>query len=124
VIIYHITHEDFWKTAQASGVYLTDSLAKEGFIHCSTQPQILNTARRYYPGQKDLVLLCINPQKVLSEIRYENLLGGIDQFPHVYGNINLDAIIRVVQFPPSERGDFQFPESLLDLLDKSVLNQS
>jgi len=42
------------------------------------------------------VALCINPQKLNAELRYENLLGGEAQFPHLYGPLNLDAVLEVL----------------------------
>ncbi len=34
------------------------------------------------------------------------------RFPHIYGPINLDAVIQVLDFEPDENGDFTLPTSL------------
>ena len=110
-IIYHITHAAAWADAQARGSYTADSLASEGFIHCSDPAQIVATANRYYPGQHGLLLLAIAPARVTAEIRFENLTGGSELFPHIYGPLNLDAVTAVLPFDPGPNGTFtQLPE--------------
>ena len=75
-VIYHIATRADWAAAKAAGAYTADSLASEGFIHCSTAGQVIATANRIFRGQRDLVLLDIDSARVEPEIRYENLEGG------------------------------------------------
>jgi len=75
-IIYHITSKTDWAAARAANSYAADSLASEGFIHCSTAEQVIATANRIFRGRRDLVLLSIDSDRVKPEIRYENLEGG------------------------------------------------
>ena len=111
-MIYHITPENNWHTAQQEGAYRADSLASEGFIHCSTARQVQRTANRFYRGKPGLLLLCINDQLVRSKIRYENLEGGSDLFPHIYGPLNLDAVAQALPFQPQADGTFILPEEV------------
>ena len=53
--IYHITTAAAWDKAQVEGAYTADSLAIEGFIHCSTADQVAGVLDRYYKGQTGLV---------------------------------------------------------------------
>jgi uncharacterized protein (DUF952 family) len=105
-VIYHISHPAAWTEAQTQGTYTADSLASEGFIHCSTPAQIVDTANRYYSGQHGLLLLAIAPARVQSEIRFENLGGGSLLFPHIYGPLNLDAVLAALPFEPDSDGRF------------------
>ncbi|MDD5367663.1 MAG: DUF952 domain-containing protein [Anaerolineaceae bacterium] len=98
-LIYHITSSDAWHAAQAAGVYRVDSLDSEGFIHTSLAGQVGATASRYYQGRKDLILLVIDENRVKSEVRYELAAIG-EVFPHIYGPLNLDAVVRVLDFNP------------------------
>jgi uncharacterized protein (DUF952 family) len=109
--IYHITSLSAWQQAQAAGQYTADSLASQGFIHCSTREQVLATAGRFYAGQDGLVLLCIDAQRIAVPLRYENLEGGEALFPHIYGPLELAAVEAVLPFPPNPDGSFSFPES-------------
>lgn len=100
--IFHITSEEAWANAQARGVYDADSLAAEGFIHCSDLHQVTWVAARRFCGRADLVLLHIDPRRLQAEVRYENLEGGQELFPHVYGSIPLEAVFDVTKCCPPE----------------------
>jgi uncharacterized protein (DUF952 family) len=93
--ILHITTLARWTEAQTQGSYTADSLAAEGFIHCSDPHQVRWVARQRFRGRTDLVLLHIDTSKLGAEIRYENLEGGTQMFPHVYGPIPYNAVIDV-----------------------------
>ena len=93
-IIYHITSVSEWKLAQSKGEYEPQAFAAEGFIHCSYVHQLEKVVQRFFKGQKDLVVLEINPAVLRCEVIEENLEGGTELFPHVYGKLPLDAIIK------------------------------
>jgi len=93
------------------GIYRSKSLDQEGFIHCSQPEQILEVANRYYQGTPDTVLLWIIPDRLTSEIRWESTDGA--QFPHIYGPINLDALISITDLKPDVDGTYRvikFPD--------------
>jgi len=70
-IIFHITTNKAWELAIKDGKYISATLKKEGFIHCSKLHQLTRVASAGFAGQHNLVLLCINSKKLKSEIRYE-----------------------------------------------------
>ncbi|MEM1098360.1 MAG: DUF952 domain-containing protein [Planctomycetota bacterium] len=111
-LILHITTRDAWNQARASGSYEAPSLATEGFIHLSTPSQVVEVANRLFVGQTDLVLLCVDRSRVTHDIRDENCEGGSEMYPHVYGPLNLDAVIDVVAFLPETNGRFHLPDGL------------
>ncbi len=120
-MILHLTTCKEWAKAQKDGEYSAPSLMSDGFIHCSTLKQIANTANTFFKGQNGLVVLCIDENKLKSKCRYENPAGGgtYDQsvgnlFPHVYGPINISAVIKVVNFPTNKNGSFTLPKELLN----------
>ncbi len=117
--ILHVTSRKAWIDATRAGQYSAPSLEQDGFIHASTLKQVLPVASRYYKGQSGLLLLEIDPARLTSELKWEPPTGGPlpgvpegDAFPHIYGPINLDAVIQVVDFQPDENGDFTLPNSL------------
>ena len=114
-LICHITQRTNWERATAEGRYMADTLHSQGFIHCSTPQQVIPVANFLFRGKADLVLLGIDESLVQSNIRYENLEGGTKLFPHIYGLLNLDAIIRVMDFPPREDGTFELPGEVEEL---------
>lgn len=109
MIIYHISNQIEWDQARSAGSYRADSLASEGFIHCSTREQILPAGVRFYKGRQDILLLAIETDLLASAVKYENLEGGENLFPHIYGPLNLDAVRATTPFPPNPDGTFDFP---------------
>ena len=91
--IYHITTALAWEKAQLEGAYTADSLATEGFIHCSTTDQVAGVLDRYYKGQTALVKLTIDKSKVTSPLIFELATSINEVFPHTHGPINLSAIV-------------------------------
>jgi 2-C-methyl-D-erythritol 4-phosphate cytidylyltransferase len=106
--ILHITRRGNWEQAKSVRLYRGDTLDSEGFIHCSTENQVLTVANTSFRGQRDLVLLCIDLDKVGSEVRFEGPSAD-ELFPHIYGPLNLDAIFNVLDFEPGKDGKFQLP---------------
>ncbi len=112
-MILHATIREAWVAAQKNGRFEADSLAGQGFIHCSKVDQILRVANMLYRGQKGMVLLVIDPLRLVSTLRWEpgeDLREAL--FPHVYGPINLDAVVEVLDFEPGPNGLFSLPVKL------------
>lgn len=109
-IIFHITRRQDWEQALIKGVYRALSLATEGFIHCSTDEQVVGVANRFYRGQTDLVLLSIDVQRIQSPIKYEAPAEAPDsseRFPHIYGPLHTDAVVNITPLLPDEQGQFK-----------------
>ena len=96
-IIYHVTTQKEWAIAQVSGYYKASSLAIEGFIHCSTAEQVNGVLERYFKDQTNLIKLVIDTTKLTHELKYELAPSINEYFPHVYGEINIDAVIDIVE---------------------------
>ena len=95
MIIYHITPLNTWREALESGAYSADSLEKDGFIHCCTKDQTDGILKTWFQGESDLVLLEIDQTLLSAEVKYEDSHGSGELFPHIYGPLNLDAVMRV-----------------------------
>ena len=106
-MILHITSRAEWGEAQVRGEYIAPSLETEGFIHCSTEKQVVHVANAFYRGRNDLVLLHIDEAKLKPELKWEPPAGkpalGISDsvsFPHIFGPINLTAVASIMDFVP------------------------
>jgi uncharacterized protein (DUF952 family) len=118
-MIFHITSRAEWDKAQQHGYYRAEGFAMEGFIHCSTLAQVLPVANNFYKGQSGLILLEIEPTLLSAELKWEPPTGGApppgvaagDMFPHVYGPINVDAVVRVIDLTSKPDGTFDLPSS-------------
>jgi uncharacterized protein (DUF952 family) len=107
-MLLHITSNAEWAVARDGDRYEAPSLSDEGFIHCSTPEQIVATANRFYARRQDLVVLVVDPERLSAEVRFENTVGGEELFPHVYGAIDVMAVIRVHRWIPVP-GEFSAP---------------
>lgn len=110
--IYHITSTAEAEEARRAGNYSPPTLADEGFIHCSYLNQVTDVAARYYRGQADLTLLEIDRAMLPCRVVDENLLGGEELFPHIYGRLPMAAVVCTHQFPCNADGCFELPPAL------------
>ena len=110
-IIYHLAGRAEWEAGAASlqyraGEYRPCSLAEEGFIHCSEdEAQMLRVANRLFDGRTDLVVLDLNVDALTSPLKREPSRSG-EIYPHIYGPINIDAVVRVRRLLPDADGIF------------------
>jgi uncharacterized protein (DUF952 family) len=117
-MIYHITSRMAWNQARERGDYRAESLVTEGFIHCSTDEQVIPVAEKFYKGQEGLLLLVIEPGRLTSALKWEPPAEGApplgvregDLFPHIYGPINLEAVVRVFDLESAPDGKYNFPQ--------------
>ena len=94
-VIYHLTTPEAWTAAQVAGEYEAPSLADEGFIHCSAdEAQTLRVAERLYSGVTGLQVLDVDVIRLNAEVKREPSRSG-EIYPHIYGKINLDAVVRI-----------------------------
>lgn len=110
--ILHITPATEWEKAKKQGAYTAPSLDKAGFIHCSLNHQIPPVANYNFKGQRGLLILVIDESKLNSKVKYEDLYNEGQDYPHIYGPLNLDAVVKTVPFPPKTDGTFDLPEEL------------
>ena len=120
-MIYHITSRSDWEEAKRLGQYRAASLAAEGFIHCSARDQIRSVANNTFVGQSDLLILCIEKKLLDCELiceapahpdspsQPESKPG--ERFPHIYGALNIAAVVAVIEFRESASG-FALPPDM------------
>lgn len=110
--IYHIAERNRWESMNNGPFYAPEGLQREGFIHCSSASQVVPVANGLFQGRRGLVLLAIAPERVQAEIRWENLEGGTERFPHLYGPLNRDAVAGIWEFQPGPDGLFVMPQGV------------
>ena len=104
-IILHACTKQDW-AMKSEGAYKASSLDSDKFIHCSEQETFLPVANLLWKGRNDLLLLFIDSDKVKSEIKYETDSQSGMVFPHIYGPLNLDSVIKVKELLPNSQGEF------------------
>ena len=108
--LYHIARRQDWLAAQATGSYAISTLGKTlgdvGFIHLSFAHQVKMVADYIYSNTADLVLLKIDPEKLIAEVKIENVNGTTERFPHLYGPLNVDAVSSIEKFQVAQDGKY------------------
>ena len=85
--------------------YLPVDYPQDGFIH-TTRPRerVAEIANRHRRGDpRPFLLLTIELDRVSAPWRYD---AAGDDFPHIYGPLNRDAVVDVRPFPRSSEGEF------------------
>lgn len=121
-IIMHITYRKEWEVSVSSKYYTPSSLNNEGYIHCSTIDQTEVTANLFFANQRNIVLLFINTNELESPLKFElsssaDHQNAGDLFPHIYGPLNVSAVIRVIDFLPNANGKFELPMEIRQFAD-------
>lgn len=114
-LIYHIATRADWERALPGGPggeyaisTIGRTLAEEGFIHASSASQVTGVANRYYRDVRgDLLLLAIDPERVRADVRWDEVPGSPLPFPHIYGPLNVDAVVSARPIAPGPDGTYR-----------------
>lgn len=105
-ILFHLMPREEWERAKVASRYAPPSLELEGFIHCSGSPEVaLEVGNRYYrdtPG--NFIVLLLDQARIAAPVQWDAVRDTT--FPHIYGELNLDAVIDVIDFPRDPNGAF------------------
>ena len=94
MIIYHVVLPEVWEHFRTRPSYQAESLQTEGFIHCSYPNQLDGVLERYYKGKDRVLVLHIETEKLKSKLVEEPSTGG-EVYPHIYGRLNHNAVLKV-----------------------------
>jgi glutathione S-transferase len=98
-VIHHLVERHVWESAVAAGSYPWSTrgltLDQEGFVHASFAHQVPGTAERFYADVADLLLLTIDESLLTSPLVVEQINGAPEPFPHIYGPLDISAVIEV-----------------------------
>lgn len=108
-VIYKICSIPLWRAAERAGVFRGSEVdRRDGFIHFSSAAQVVETAGKHFTGQSGLLLVRIDSAKLGDRLKWEPSRGGA-LFPHLYGDLNLSAVISVEPLPLGPDGRHVFP---------------
>jgi uncharacterized protein (DUF952 family) len=111
-LVYKICPEATLQEARRCGRF--DGSADDrcdGFIHLSAGHQVPGTLAKYFAGQRDLVLLTLDPKRLGDRLLWEKSRGG-ELFPHLYGPLDLAHVISVEPLALQEDGSHRLPEGI------------
>jgi len=111
-LIYKICPEALWRAAEESGRFDGAPIdLADGFIHFSTRGQVRETAARHFAGQDRLLLVAVDPDALVGDLRWEPSRGG-ELFPHLYSPLPMSAVRKIAPLPLDGRGGHIFPAGI------------
>lgn len=101
---YHIVPREVWD-ALGDADYAPYSLREEGFIHTTDgMDNMVVTANKHYRDDpRPYYILTVDLDKLNSRWQYDDPQRI---YPHIYGPINRDAVIKVAGMPREADGTF------------------
>ncbi len=108
-VLLHLCGQQDWHAARSGGELCPESLGEVGFVHLSTPEQVHLPANRLFAGRTDLVLLHIDPDRLVSPVRWEHGVPTDPEsmlFPHLYGSLPVSAVVMITPYIPGPDGRF------------------
>ena len=110
MLIFKIVHNDEWRAAEAAGIYPGSAKDQaDGFLHFSTEDQLIGTLTRYYADAEDLVLVAVDAESLGETLKYEPSTAG-SLYPHLYGDLPLSAVRWARPIARDAQGEFALAE--------------
>jgi uncharacterized protein (DUF952 family) len=108
--IYKICPASAWRDAERQGVFRgsADDI-RDGFIHFSAASQVAETARKHFFKQADLLLIAVDADALGDRLRWERSRND-ELFPHLYGELDLGAVVGVHSMRARSDGLHDIPE--------------
>ena len=108
-VIYKIATAEQWRAAEATGVFHGAPIdLADGYIHFSTGEQVAGTLAKHFTGQRELLLVAVDPARLGPALRWEVSRGG-QLFPHLYAPLPLAAVKWAKELPLGADGQHVFP---------------
>ena len=99
MLLFHLALPEDWDAACRAGEYRVSTrgltLEQVGFIHGAHPHQVAGVRARFYADVPELLLLHIDTDRLTSPWREDPVPDSPEKFPHVYGPVNLDAVVAV-----------------------------
>lgn len=109
MIVYKVCSEALWRDAEREGLFRGAPVdLQDGYIHFSTAAQVAETLARHFAGQKDLLLISVEADRLGDGLKWEPSRGGA-LFPHLYGELDLSAVTKISPLPLDAKGIHTLP---------------
>ncbi len=109
-LIYHVCDGAAWRAGQGAGRYSGSADdRRDGYMHFSTHAQVRTSTALHRAGQTGLILLAVAVNKLGPDLKWEPSRGG-QLFPHLYGDLPMDAVTETTDLPLDDDGMHRFPD--------------
>ena len=110
--IFKILSKDEWNKARNIGVYSGSTKdIEDGYIHFSEEKQVLETLKKYFFKQNDLILLKVHTLN-LEHLLWEQASNG-DMYPHLYSPLDVKNVKDEFELILDKDGNHYLPKNLV-----------
>ncbi len=97
-----------WELLEETGVFLGAPIDfSDGYIHLSTQDQVVGTAGKHFKDMGPLVLAEFDSAEFGDTLIYEPARGSM--FPHLYGKLRRAQVKQYWHLQDLGGGEYSFP---------------
>ncbi len=108
-VAYKVLTAEQMAVLEAGGVFTGAPVdVADGYIHLSTAAQLTETVDKHFAGQSDLHVAAVDLDALGNAVRWEASRGG-QLFPHIYGDLPLDAVIAYGPLARDDDGTVMLP---------------
>ena len=116
---------ELWEEAKKLKKYTNSTIDSKledvGFIHATNPSQTIEMLNRHFTNRDDILLLLVDLKKVHPEVKFEKpLSGSAGMYPHIYGELNVDAVYDELKPNKDIHGRYEQPKKLISLADKKL----
>lgn len=109
-VIFKILTLEQWESFRAARKFLGAPVdLADGFIHFSTQQQVIETAEKHFGEFDELILAAVVVEPMGEQLKWEPSRGG-QLFPHLYGVLHLEHVEQHWHVKKSQNGEHEFPD--------------
>ena len=102
--ILHVMKKSSWEEFKNKESWGKRNIEAEGFIHCSQPEYFWRVAPNFDNIDDEMVILCIDENKLSAKVLYEDGDNCGRSYPHIYELINSSAVTDVLPFLLDENG--------------------
>lgn len=117
-MILHCMKKSIWEERKNKEYWGQRELDTEGFLHCSTIEHFWRIVWLFEEEQDEFVIVCIDEEKLESEVRYEDGDNCGRAYPHIYGLVNISAVVDTLSFLRDESGKYVKNPEFLNVEDR------
>jgi len=114
----HLDSKVKWEKIKDQTYWGHESVENEGFVHCSPLKYLWRVLPNFEDEEDELVIICIDEDKLEPEVKYEDGDNCGRSYPHVYGTINNDAVIMVLDYLKDKHGHYMKNPELANIIDE------
>ena len=87
--------KSYYEKIKDRSIFGESLICDKGFIHACFKEQFHLIAPRFKGSEENYIVMEIDTDKLISEVRLEFSSSLKQDFPHIYGRINKEAVVDV-----------------------------